>query len=127
MTLAAREALWIKGPAGDPVSVTAATPLPGRPGDLLYAPRRPVPAGDFGGCILRRGPDCDARHVQRRARGHPHDRSARLPVGTRRVTCPDPARCRTTNREPYNDALRRRGSQLIRLNKDMVWLATKGG
>ena len=37
------------------------------------------------------------------------------------------ARYRTTNWNSYNDALRRRGSLLIWLDKDMVWLATKAG
>ena len=40
---------------------------------------------------------------------------------------PDPARYRTTNWKSYNEALKRRGSLLIWLDKDMVWLAPKAG
>ncbi len=40
---------------------------------------------------------------------------------------PEPARYRTTNWKSYNDALRRPGSLLIWLDKDMVWLAAKAG
>ena len=40
---------------------------------------------------------------------------------------PEPTRYRTTNWKSYNEALRRRGSLLIWLDKDMVWLAPKGG
>lgn len=40
---------------------------------------------------------------------------------------PEPARYRTTNWKSYNDALRRRGSLLIWLDKDMVWRAPKAG
>lgn len=43
------------------------------------------------------------------------------------MTRPDPARYRTTNWKSYNEALRRRGSLLIWLEKDMVWLAPKVG
>lgn len=43
------------------------------------------------------------------------------------MTWPDPSRYRTTNWKSYNDALRRRGSLLIWLDRDMVWLAPKGG
>lgn len=37
------------------------------------------------------------------------------------------ARYRTTNWKSYNDALRRRGSLLIWLDKDLAWLADKAG
>jgi hypothetical protein len=40
---------------------------------------------------------------------------------------PEAARYRTTNWKSYNEALRRRGSLLIWLDKDMVWLANTGG
>ena len=40
---------------------------------------------------------------------------------------PDPTRYRTTNWKSYNEALKRRGSLLIWLDKDMVWLAPKAG
>ena len=40
---------------------------------------------------------------------------------------PDPVRYRTTNWKSYNEALKRRGSLLIWLDKDMVWLAPKAG
>ena len=43
------------------------------------------------------------------------------------MTRPSPARYRTTNWKSYNDALKRRGSLLIWLDKDMVWLAPKAG
>jgi hypothetical protein len=38
---------------------------------------------------------------------------------------PKTARYRTTNWKSYNEALRRRGSLLIWLDKDMFWLAPK--
>lgn len=38
---------------------------------------------------------------------------------------PVPARYRTTNWKSYNDALKQRGSLLIWLDKDMVWLAPR--
>lgn len=40
---------------------------------------------------------------------------------------PETARTLTTNCKSYNDALRRRGSLLIWLDKGMVWLAHKAG
>ncbi len=40
---------------------------------------------------------------------------------------PVPARYRTTNWKSYNDALKRRGSLLIWLDRDMLWLAPKAG
>jgi hypothetical protein len=40
---------------------------------------------------------------------------------------PEAARYRTTNWKSYNDALRRRGSLLIWLDKDMAWLADRAG
>jgi hypothetical protein len=40
---------------------------------------------------------------------------------------PEAARYRTTNWKSYNEALKRRGSLLIWLDKDMVWLAAKAG
>jgi hypothetical protein len=43
------------------------------------------------------------------------------------MTKPEPARYRTTNWKSYNDALRRRGSLLIWLDKDMAWLANRAG
>ena len=43
------------------------------------------------------------------------------------MTKPEPARYRTTNWKSYNDALRRRGSLLIWLGKDMTWLANRAG
>lgn len=43
------------------------------------------------------------------------------------MTRPDPARYRTTNWKSYNEALKRRGSLLIWLDKDMTWLAPKVG
>ena len=43
------------------------------------------------------------------------------------MTKPEAARYRTTNWKSYNDALRRRGSLLIWLDKDMAWLASRAG
>ena len=43
------------------------------------------------------------------------------------MTKPEPVRYRTTNWKSYNDALRRRGSLLIWLDKDMGWFAAKAG
>ena len=43
------------------------------------------------------------------------------------MTKPEPVRYRTTNWKSYNDALRRRGSLLIWLDKDMTWLANRAG
>ena len=43
------------------------------------------------------------------------------------MTRPDPTRYRTTNWKIYNEALKRRGSLLIWLDKDMTWLAPKAG
>jgi len=40
---------------------------------------------------------------------------------------PAPARYRTTNWSSYNDALRKRGSLLIWLDKEMTWLAPHDG
>ncbi|WP_205620474.1 transposase, partial [Pseudodonghicola xiamenensis] len=40
---------------------------------------------------------------------------------------PTAARYRTTNWSSYNSALRKRGSVLIWLDKDMTWLAPGGG
>ncbi|SDJ63607.1 IS5-like element ISPth1 family transposase [Salipiger marinus] len=40
---------------------------------------------------------------------------------------PEPARYRTTNWKFYNDALKRRGSLLVWLDRDMDWLAPKAG
>lgn len=40
---------------------------------------------------------------------------------------PEAARYRTTNWKSYNEALKRRGSLLIWLDKDMAWLAAKAG
>ncbi|AUQ73600.1 transposase, IS4 family [Phaeobacter piscinae] len=40
---------------------------------------------------------------------------------------PAPARYRTTNWSGYNDALRKRGSLLIWLDKEMTWLAPHEG
>ncbi len=40
---------------------------------------------------------------------------------------PAPTRYRTTNWKAYNAALRKRGSLLIWLDKEMVWLAPKDG
>lgn len=43
------------------------------------------------------------------------------------MTRADPARYRTTNWKSYNEALKRRGSLLIWLDRDMAWLAPKLG
>lgn len=43
------------------------------------------------------------------------------------MTKPEPVRYRTTHWKSYNEALRRRGSLLIWLDKDMVWLAIRAG
>lgn len=43
------------------------------------------------------------------------------------MTKPEPARYRTRNWKSYNDALKRRGSLLVWLDKDMTWLAPKAG
>ena len=43
------------------------------------------------------------------------------------MTKPEPARYRTTNWKSYNDALKRRGSLLIWLDKAMAWRAPKAG
>lgn len=43
------------------------------------------------------------------------------------MTRPDPTRYRTNNWKSYNEALKRRGSLLIWLDKDMTWLAPKAG
>ena len=40
---------------------------------------------------------------------------------------PSPARYRTTNWSSYNEALRKRGSLLFWLDKDMTWLALRDG
>ena len=40
---------------------------------------------------------------------------------------PEPARYRTTNWKSYNAALKKRGSLLIWLDKEMVWLAPHEG
>ena len=40
---------------------------------------------------------------------------------------PEPARYGTTNWQSYNDALKRRGSLLVWLDRDMDWLAPKAG
>ena len=40
---------------------------------------------------------------------------------------PEPARFRTTNWKSYNDASTGRGSLLIWLDKDLVWLAPRAG
>ncbi len=40
---------------------------------------------------------------------------------------PEAARYRMTNWKSYNESLRRRGSPLIWMDKDMVWLANKAG
>jgi hypothetical protein len=40
---------------------------------------------------------------------------------------PDPTRYRTTNWSDYNAALRKRGSRLIWVDKDMTWLAPREG
>jgi len=43
------------------------------------------------------------------------------------MTKPEPARYRTTNWKSYNEALKRRGSLLVWLDRDMAWLAPKFG
>lgn len=43
------------------------------------------------------------------------------------MTKPEAVRYRTTNWKSYNDALRRRGSLLIWLDKNMAWLAIRAG
>lgn len=43
------------------------------------------------------------------------------------MTRPEPVRDRTTDWKSYNDALRRRGSPPIWLDKDMTWMASKAG
>jgi len=43
------------------------------------------------------------------------------------MTKPSPARYRTTNWSDYTAALRKRGSLLIWLDKDMTWLAPHDG
>ena len=43
------------------------------------------------------------------------------------MTKPEPARFRTTNWKSYNGALKRRGSLLVWLDREMVWLAPKAG
>ena len=43
------------------------------------------------------------------------------------MTKPGPARYRTTNWKSDNDALKRRGSLLVWLDRDMAWLAPKCG
>ena len=43
------------------------------------------------------------------------------------MTKPPCARYRTTNWKSYNDALKRRGSLLIWLDKEMTWLASHDG
>ncbi|PWR04219.1 IS5/IS1182 family transposase, partial [Meridianimarinicoccus roseus] len=40
---------------------------------------------------------------------------------------PSPARYRTTNWSSYNASLRKRGSLLIWVDKDMTWRAPRGG
>lgn len=40
---------------------------------------------------------------------------------------PSPSRYRTTNWKAYNAALKKRGSLLIWLDKELVWLAPKDG
>ena len=40
---------------------------------------------------------------------------------------PETVRSRTTNWNSYNKALKQRGSLLIWLDKDMVWLASQAG
>ena len=40
---------------------------------------------------------------------------------------PSPARYRTTNWSGYNASLRKRGSLLIWVDKDMTWRAPRGG
>lgn len=43
------------------------------------------------------------------------------------MTKPEPALYRTTNWKSYDDALKRRGSLLVWLDRDMAWLAPKCG
>lgn len=43
------------------------------------------------------------------------------------MTKPAPARYRTKNWRSYNEALKRRGSLLVWLDRDMVWLAPRAG
>ena len=43
------------------------------------------------------------------------------------MTQPPPAHYRTTNWSSYNSALRKRGSLLIWLDKEMTWLAPHDG
>ena len=43
------------------------------------------------------------------------------------MTKPEPTRYRTTNWKTYNAALKKRGSLLIWLDKDMTWLAPPDG
>lgn len=43
------------------------------------------------------------------------------------MTKPAPARYRTKNWKSYNEALKRRGSLLVWLDRDMVWLAPRAG
>ncbi len=44
-----------------------------------------------------------------------------------RMMPPPPARYRTTNRSSYDAALRKRGSLLIWLDKEMTWVAPHDG
>ena len=43
------------------------------------------------------------------------------------MTTPSPARYRTTNWSSYSASLRKRGSLLVWLDKDMMWLAPHDG
>ena len=43
------------------------------------------------------------------------------------MSTPAPARCRTRSWSEYNAALRRRGSLLVRLDREMEWLASSSG
>ncbi len=43
------------------------------------------------------------------------------------MTKPDAARCHATNWRSYNDTLKKRGSVLIWLDKDMAWRAPEAG
>ena len=43
------------------------------------------------------------------------------------MTTPSPARYRTTNWSSYSQSLRKRGSLLIWLDKEMMWLAPHDG
>ena len=43
------------------------------------------------------------------------------------MTKPEPSCYRTTNWNAYNVAVKKRGSLLIWLNKDMAWLGTQDG